>query len=332
MKLHVEQLEARDCPAACSLDAAGVLHIAGTAQADTVAVRQAGSVVTVDDGRARRVRRVGGEALDVRLGNGNDTFVSGLAVPTVVAGGNGNDVVFAGFGAATEYCGSGSTALLYRPNSPHTVAGYNLAKYAEFTMVDGGRAWTESNVEGIAAGVRVVLDATGNVSLLKTPTGTGTRRSSGPSIRQLFSDNDLNGTVRFMDDSFRAGINTASLVVHELAHDWISGEYSAAWLATAGWTPNAAAAAWYAWPAAGVSLPLPRNDPRPFAVPAGDSLSGDGLWFYKSTASFGPNPYAHQNPDEDLGMSMDEYIVGKGVGLPPAKVAVIASFLAAHSR
>ena len=129
-RLRLESLESREVPATAVLSA-GVLTIDGTAQADTITVRQSGSKITVD-GTTIRDRGASRSSIDVssvrrivvRGGRGDDTiYLAGVTPPAMIWGGLGNDRITAGRGNSTVYGDPGNDTIYGGAGNDHLSGG-----------------------------------------------------------------------------------------------------------------------------------------------------------------------------------------------------------------
>lgn len=106
--LHVETLEARDCPATVNFFN-GILTVEGTSGNDTIVVTQTGNTIRVE-GRsfdATLVTKV------VITGQGGDDFLDDKSrEASVIYGGFGNDRIYSRGGADRVYGGSGDDTLV----------------------------------------------------------------------------------------------------------------------------------------------------------------------------------------------------------------------------
>jgi uncharacterized protein YkwD len=106
-RLHVEALEARDCPSTANLFN-GVLSVVGTDGNDTIVVGQSGtSIVAAGQSfAASSVSRV-----VVSAGGGDDLVKNNTTKPAVIYGGFGNDTLFGGPGNDVIYGGMGNDTI-----------------------------------------------------------------------------------------------------------------------------------------------------------------------------------------------------------------------------
>ena len=106
LRLGVETLEGRDCPAVNFFN--GVLTVTGTGAADTLIVTQSGGNITAqgESVAAASVNRVVITAL-----GGNDVVRNNTGKPATLFGGTGNDTIHGGWSADRIFGGQGSDNL-----------------------------------------------------------------------------------------------------------------------------------------------------------------------------------------------------------------------------
>ena len=106
VRLDVETLEGRDCPAVNFFN--GVLTVTGTSNAETLIVTQANGTITAQGQSfsAASVDRVVITAL-----GGNDVIRNNTGKPAVIFGGTGNDTIHGGWGADRIFGGQGRDTL-----------------------------------------------------------------------------------------------------------------------------------------------------------------------------------------------------------------------------
>jgi len=106
VRLDVEALEGRDCPAVNFFN--GVLTVTGTANADSLVVTQANGTIAAQGQsfNAATVNRVVITAL-----GGNDVIRNNTTKPATLFGGTGNDTIHGGSGADRIFGGQGADSL-----------------------------------------------------------------------------------------------------------------------------------------------------------------------------------------------------------------------------
>jgi uncharacterized protein YkwD len=106
VKLDVETLEGRECPAVNFFN--GVLTVTGTANADTLVVTQTNGMITAQ-GQSFSAASVS-HVVVTALG-GNDLIRNNTGKTAVLFGGTGNDTIHGGWGADRIFGGQGTDAL-----------------------------------------------------------------------------------------------------------------------------------------------------------------------------------------------------------------------------
>jgi Ca2+-binding RTX toxin-like protein len=254
----------------------------------------------------------GGGSDDMLFGGIMDYHGVGHATDTLT-GGTGDDRFLADSRDVVRD-GQGNDAVIAFRNSivNETINVSGVPKPLQY----GTGNWTDAEVEMVDGGLAFLHDLTDNTRLLKEADGDNltflrvgwyqpydatdgrddaTDRTANDFGSSVGGWNRPGGPIAFTAAGISWGAaSVRETTIHEIAHNWdsqgetqaeVDGTFWQRWLDLSGWVPRSGTA----------------------PAPAGKSISGDGQWFYNSTAVFARN-YGRWNPREDWATTWELYV------------------------
>ncbi|MEO6436823.1 MAG: hypothetical protein ABIP55_13825 [Tepidisphaeraceae bacterium] len=156
---------------------------------------------------------------DIVDGGDGDDLVTGGPDTDRVSGGPGNDAIFGSLG--TDTLNGNAGADRYLQWNGDAIEG-RASEDAVVAFADGsnGVRWTPDEIIDIDAGLRWLVQRTGNTRLLKQSNGNDVRIRRAASLGQdVLANNEGGGRINMADLAFDSG-DAAATIVHELGHNY----------------------------------------------------------------------------------------------------------------